>query len=119
MFDIPDVMRVAQAMARHSAARQVVISENMAQANTPGYQRRDLPSFSDAYRAPLQTARGGQGGLDLFARPDRQSITQAPNGNTVSIEREMIHAAQVRQDHDTAMAVYASARSVLRTALGR
>lgn len=126
MFDIPDVMRMAQAKARHSAARQVVIAENIAQANTPGFRARDIAGFGETYRTngELRATRsthldatGTNAGLRPFV--DRTAPSYAPNGNTVSLEREMMRAATSRQSHDLALAVYSSARSVLRSALGR
>lgn len=126
MFDIPDVMRMAQAMARHSAARQVVIAENIAQANTPGYRARDLADFGASYRAgaEIKATRpthldAGVGQNPLNARADRTAPALSPNGNSVSLEREMMRAARNVQSHELALAVYGSARSVLRTALGR
>ncbi len=113
MFEIPDVMRVAQMMARHSAARQVTLAENVANADTPGFKARDLPSFA----AMLND--GGPLDWDRAARVDPTSPTRAPNGNSVSLEDQMMRAAQTRQSHDLAMAVYSSARNILRTALGK
>lgn len=125
MFDIPEVMRMAQGMARHAAARQVVIAENIAQANTPGYRARDIPEFGEvhAQARPMSATRAGHlvAGVptNLSAIIDRTAAARAPNGNTVSLEREMVRTAQNRQSHDMALAVYSSARGILRAALGR
>lgn len=113
MFELPDVMRVAQMMARHSAARQVTLAENVANADTPGYKARDLPSFGSMYDA------GSLGALDNAAQVDPTSPTRSPNGNSVSLEDQMMRAAQTRQSHDMALSVYAAARNILRTALGK
>lgn len=116
MFDLPDIMRMAQQMARHSAARQVVLAENVANADTPGFRARDLPHFGAMLRAG---SLDGAGALDGAAVIDRNAVTRAPNGNTVSLEDQMLRAAQTRQSHELALAVYSSARNILRTALGR
>ena len=125
MFEIPDVMRIAQGMARHAAARQVVIAENIAHADTPGYRARDLGDFGTAYTMarPIIATRPGHLGADLQHQPispqvDRDAPARAPNGNTVSLEREMMRTAQNRQSHDMALAVYSSARRILRAVLG-
>ncbi len=126
MFDIPEVMRMAQGMARHAAARQVVIAENIAQANTPGYQARDLPDFGTHYaqRSGLKATHPRH--IDSSATPlgarallDPSAPFVSPNGNTVSLEREMIRSAHNRQAHDMALSIYGSARTILRTSLGR
>jgi flagellar basal-body rod protein FlgB len=115
MFEMPDVMRVAQMMARHAAARQVVLSENVANADTPGYRARDLPDFGTMLRAGhLDRAT-----LDRAAIVDRAVTTRSPNGNTISLEDQMMRAAQTRQAHDLALSVYGAARNILRTALGK
>jgi len=126
MFEIPEVMRVAQGMARHAAARQVVIAENIAQADTPGYRARDLPEFGQihAQARPMTVTRPGhlESGVQhppLSPIVDRTAPARAPNGNTVSLEREMVRTAQNRQSHDMALAVYSSTRGILRSALGR
>ncbi|MGP9788478.1 FlgB family protein [Roseinatronobacter sp. NSM] len=125
MFELPDVMRMAQQMARHAAARQVVISENVAHADTPGYQARDLPSFGDVIGNGLSmrsTRAGhfgfGAAGPEVSARVDTTATSRSPNGNTVSLEQQMMRAAETRQSHDMALSVYASARNILRKALG-
>ncbi len=125
MFDIPDLMRTAQDLARHSAARQAVIAQNVAQADTPGFRARDLPSFSAGLQAGSLTATrpthldAAPTPARITPRPDRDAPAFAPNGNTVSLEREMMRAAETRQAHDMALATYASARTILRAALGR
>jgi flagellar basal-body rod protein FlgB len=126
MFEIPDVMRMAQAMARHAAARQSVIAENIAQADTPGFRARDLAGFGASYQAAraLKATRPahldwGAAGAGPGPQVDRAAPSFAPNGNTVSLEREMMRAAETRQSHELALAIYGSARSVLRLALGR
>lgn len=126
MFDIPDVMRMAQAMARHAAARQGVIAENIAQADTPGFRARDLAGFGASYHAApsLKATRPthldwGATGAGPAVQVDRSAPAFSPNGNTVSLEREMMRAAETRQSHELALAIYGSARGVLRSALGR
>lgn len=121
MLDTPAIMRLSQAMARHAAARQVVISQNVANADTPGYRARDVASFADYLDQPgvMDTLRSGR--IQALA-PPRLNATDdpaSPNGNTVSLEQEMMRAAETRQSHDLALAVYGSARGILRTALGR
>jgi flagellar basal-body rod protein FlgB len=114
-------MRLSQAMARHAAQRQVVISQNVANADTPGYRARDVASFSAYLDQPgvAENVRAGRiQALDparLFSTDDPAS----PNGNSVSLEKEMMRAAETRQSHDLALAVYGSARGILRAALGR
>lgn len=124
MFDIPDLMRTAQDLARHSGARQTVIAQNIAQADTPGYRAQDLPPFHAQADRALAATRpthldAGARPADLTPRTDRSAPALSPNGNTVSLERQMMQAAQTRQAHDMALSTYTSARAILRTAMGR
>ncbi len=108
--ELPDLLRLSGALARHAAARQQIAAENIANADTPGYRARDLPGFEEV------VARLGTG--SLRAQIDR-SVPVSPNGNAVSLETEMLRLADIRQDHDLALGVYRSALDILRTGLGR
>ena len=46
-------------------------------------------------------------------------LAGAPNGNSVSIEQEMVKAASARQDHEMALAIYRTTSDILRASLGR
>ena len=43
----------------------------------------------------------------------------SPNGNSVSIEREMMKASEVRAEHDLALTVYKSSLNLMRSVIGR
>jgi flagellar basal-body rod protein FlgB len=130
MFEKLDILRQAQAMATHAGARQAALARNIANADTPGYRPTDIAPFAEAYRdasegMALRTSRPAHvGGSDNAA-----AITEAlvrpvpgatsPNGNGVSIETEMMKAAEVRQQHDLALSIYQNSLGILRTSLGR
>lgn len=128
MFDTIEIMRIAQSMAKHASARQTLVAENIANADTPGYRARDLPSFTESYRAQanpteLRATRDGHvAGLDQGPGGFRAIVAGAepsPNGNTVSLESEMVKSADVRHQHDMALAVYKTSLDIMRSALGR
>ena len=119
-----ELTQMAQAMARQAGARMGVIAENVAQADTPGYKARDLPAFAETYRdsAPLRATRPGHlGASERPMMPEARVVpaTGAPNGNTVSLEGEMVKAAEARQSHEMALAIYRSTSDLVRTALGK
>jgi len=126
MFEKLDVIRMAQALAAHAGARQEAIARNVANADTPGYQALDLPDFAATYQASandaMRATRPGHLGVQdqAFAPILRASGgAGAPNGNSVSLEGEMVKAVEVRQQHDMALAVYRSSNTILRLSLGR
>jgi flagellar basal-body rod protein FlgB len=126
MLESLNITRMSEALAEHAAARLDLIARNVAQADTPGYKAMDLPDFAKVYE---DSADGGmratRPGHFTSAMTVQQPVPQpsggeaSPDGNTVSIEKEMVKSAAVRQDHEMAMAVYSSARDILRASLGR
>ncbi|MCZ7674950.1 MAG: FlgB family protein [Roseovarius sp.] len=126
MFENLAVFRTAHAMAEHAGARQTVIARNMANADTPGYAARDIPPFEAVLGAGggfgLRATRPGHlvaAGSQPPAVHDRPGAVPDPNGNSVSLETEMIHAADTMRQHDRALAIYRSSLDILRGALGR
>jgi flagellar basal-body rod protein FlgB len=118
---------MAQAMASHAALRQNAVSQNIANADTPGYAARDVASFADTYAAAsngsMRATRGGHlgsnGGPDPAASLRSEAGAMSPGGNSVSLEDEMVKAVDVRQQHDLALTIYKTSLGVLRTSLGR
>lgn len=124
MFEKLEIVRMAQAMAAHAGSRQGEIARNIANADTPGYRARDLPDFAASYQEGTQmkvTRRGHLGGSDALslAKPRMVDGAASPNGNTVSLEGEMVKAVEVRQQHEMALAIYRSSSDIIRTSLGR
>jgi flagellar basal-body rod protein FlgB len=81
-----------------SALRQQAISSNIANVNTPGYQRVDISTgFQQAYSDALTRLSNGESVDDM---PDATITTASvqgparPDGNTVQIEQEMVGLAQ-------------------------
>ena len=128
MYDRIEIFQMAFGLAGHAAGRQAKIAANVANADTPGYRAQDLAPFSETYRMTdadfgLKTTRGshsvGLGGLETqFKTVDRAGPSD-PNGNTVSIEEEALHAIEARRAHDRALTVYQTSMNILRTSLGR
>jgi flagellar basal-body rod protein FlgB len=127
MFELSEVMGRAAALAGHAAARQALVAENVANADTPGYRPRDLAPFADTYHAAdgaaMRRTRTGHLGDGPGAARDGAALAArtalSPGGNGVSIEREMVAAGEVRREHDLALAVYRSSLTLLRSSLGR
>ena len=125
MYQSLDLFQIAQSMARHAGARQALTAQNVANADTPDYQARHLPSFSDVWQdhAPdgLRQTRAGHLGAApgaLNARMTDALSEPAPNGNAVSVEEEMVNAVNISREHNRALAIYRHGMTVIRTALG-
>ncbi|NCQ24527.1 MAG: flagellar biosynthesis protein FlgB [Rhodobacteraceae bacterium CG17_big_fil_post_rev_8_21_14_2_50_63_15] len=128
MFEKLEIFRMAQAMAMHAGARQSVVAQNMANADTPGYRAQDIESFQTFYQThsashSTHTTRTGhllddrtQPGLVLIDDP---IAVADPNGNSVSLESEMLKAVDIKNQHDRALAIYKSSLDVLRLVVSR
>ena len=117
MFDGLDLFQLATARARHAAARQAIVAQNIANADTPGYRARDITDFAETLRR--LDARGSDARGDLGIRTFDVDAPASPNGNTVSPELEMVRGVEAQRDHDRALRVYDSALNILRSSLGR
>ncbi|MEY8837597.1 FlgB family protein [Cribrihabitans sp. XS_ASV171] len=128
MFQDINLFRMAYAMATHAGKRQAIVAQNMANADTPGYRGRDVEPFAAAYdrdgpRAAMRASRPGH--LNGIAPADAAwaeltpDAPADPNGNSVSIEEEMLKAVEVKRQHDRALAIYKTSLNVLRASLGK
>jgi flagellar basal-body rod protein FlgB len=126
MFETMNITRMARALSAHAGARLGVIARNVAQADTPGFKAMRLPDFATSYPDESATAMratrpghlGAQGGT-LTAVLQPTGGEASPNGNTVSVSREMVASVDARQQHDMALAVYRATSEIIRTSLGR
>ena len=128
MFENIQVFRTAHAMAHHAGARQAVIARNMANADTPGYAAQDIAGFKDTYeaghrsfqaRATRPSHLNASVQAQAYSVEDRAGALPDPNGNSVTVESEMMHAVNTKRQHDRALTIYRTSLGILRTAIGR
>ncbi len=127
MFQNINIFQTSVAMAKHAGARQAVIASNVANADTPGYRARTIENFADTYDARqganVKATRAGHLGHGADAVTQRaitySTAEPSPNGNSVSVEEEMLNAVGVSREHNRALAIYRHGLNVIRTALGR
>lgn len=109
--------------------RQRLISENIANASTPGYRPRDVDTSgfermvaSAAGGGGLQMARtkaghmspgGGSGSVNIVTRDDSETTI---DGNAVVLEEQMSAAAQTRMEFETGIALYQKGLELIRMA---
>lgn len=131
MFENLDIFRMSHAMAVHAGLKQAVTAQNVANADTPEYKARDVIAFEQAYQisdtgtgwASQKATRtlhlnGVQSGQMPEPVIDRDSVG-SPNGNTVSLENEMLKSLDAKRQHDRALAIYKSSLGILRATLSR
>lgn len=124
---------IFQALAdkmRWHQARQGVLAENIANADTPGYVERDLTPFAlggetrsvatvtTAATNPLHfsvSSGGDTGGFGAQSAP----FEITPSGNGVTLEDEMMKLSGNEMDYQAVTALYTRSLGIIRTALGR
>lgn len=99
-------------MARHASKRHALIAQNVANADTPGYKARDIGTFADVLKTHTVNLDGS---AKIFERSDVGS----PNGNSVSLEDELMRGAQVQNDYNMAISIYRSTLQMMKTAVGK
>lgn len=123
------LFRLAEERMAWLDRRQAVLAQNVANADTPGYQPRDIRPFKDvlartgagfgaalAQTSPLHLAPAGGQSVDLLqARPQER----APDGNAVSLEQQLLRVADTGTAQELATTLYRKYSGMFRLALGR
>ena len=110
------LLEMSSTMARHAATRHSLISQNIANADTPGYKAQDVADFAEVMKAKAMS--GADGVSNALQAVERPSIG-SPNGNSVSLENELMRGAKAQQDHEMAVSIYRSALTMMKTAVGK
>ena len=130
--DMPLFSMIRQRMSWLSA-RQNVLAQNVANADTPGFNARDLKpiNFEDLLRNATRTSFASalattdprhialkQTSDSDFTDVDAPDEPAPPGGNTVSLEQEMIRVADTQAEYQAASNLYAKAINMMKLAIG-
>lgn len=101
------------------ALRQQAIAGNIANLETPGYQRMDIaPTFqAELDRACASRNAGDLARLQPTLAPDPTALPNGRDGNTVSLERELMLMSQNTLTNQLETQLVAGTFSKLRTAI--
>ncbi len=111
--------------------RQQIVAQNVAHADTPGHRAMDLkPLRFDREMAALQQAGMPRqtNAMHLAGsnhpqghRTDRRADTYelAPGGNAVTLEQEMLKAADIQREHNLASTLVKRHVAMLRSVVAR
>ena len=100
-----------------AAQRQEALAANIANASTPGYQRKDV----DFHGALQQAMTGGVDALKQtgFAAQQTGDGAVRPDGGTVDVDREASELAKNGLEYQALTSVISTRDSILRAAMGR
>lgn len=125
LFDKTGVPRLRNALDL-AAARQKLLTQNVANSETVGYKRKDIN-----FQAELQAAMGSGGHLSMKTtrpghvggvaqtRTPKVNEDKIPAGqkNGVDIDREMVNVAQNQMEYNVAAKLVRQKFDALRTAI--
>ena len=104
-----------EAAMRGSMLRQSLLTNNLANANTPGYQREDI-NFQGQLNQALQS---GQSADSVNFTPTVQSGVVGADGNGVSGEQDSASLAENGLLYENLTAIAAQREQILKTAIGQ
>ncbi|SDG93674.1 flagellar basal body rod protein FlgB [Pelagibacterium luteolum] len=128
--DLPIFAALKDKMQWHQT-RQSLLSENVANAETPGYRGRDLSAFrvEDVQRrsgAMVTTAATNARHFSVGGDPSRamgartmNSFEVMPEGNGVTLEEEMMKVTTNQMDYQAVTTLYTRSMRLMRIALGK
>ncbi len=103
------------------AARQQVVSENVANADTPGFKARDVSDFSEMVGASRQSGVAttnarhitGESVGSLRVEDDSTAWETSMDGNTVVLEQQTIKANEISESYRLASRLYSKGHELL------
>jgi flagellar basal-body rod protein FlgB len=130
--DVPLLAALRTQMQWHSA-RQSVLAENIANADTPGYRARDLQRVDhEAHFAVAAPSSGGPARTNVrhiagsalvdnsgFDNHNTSTFEITPEGNSVVLEEESMKLTANQLDYQAVATIYQKSLGMLRTAIGR
>ena len=129
-FNQYGVFRMVAGRLDWLSQRQVVLAQNISNADTPGYQARAIEPFASVVArtmpgqlSPTMTHARHLGGTTSGAaarvRPMSDPYEISPSGNTVVLEQQLMELTDTAAQHRLALNLYRKHVSMIRMALGR
>lgn len=134
MGETPSILDGIALQMRSLAEQQRVIAQNIANSETPGYKAQaveqadfgDLIAGGTAHVSrPSVSITSGMAALGATAPrnahivQDRAVSEVKPDGNTVTLEDQLLKMGQVQADFTAMTNLYRKQQSLLKTALGK
>ncbi len=121
LTDIPLVNMLREKMS-YLNTRQKVISENVANADTPGYEAQDLEEvdFAELVQngGSSSTMHASSGGGDRYKVIDAPDTEGSVDGSGVSLETQMMKSSETQMEYQSAVSVYRKSINLMRIAIG-
>jgi flagellar basal-body rod protein FlgB len=128
-FEVPLTQMIDEKLRYHSQ-RMPVLAQNIANADTPGYQAKDVqaPDFKKMVQAnqrlvmaqtsPLHLSTSTTLSPALALTLQESTYETNPNGNNVSIEEQMQKVSMNATDYQLALGLHESVDKMFKIAIG-
>jgi flagellar basal-body rod protein FlgB len=120
----------------YSSARQSVLAQNVANADTPGYSAKDVkaPDFKNLAQSmqsgtsqnlAMQVTSAGHitgkssGAMTMKTENRASTYEHNPNGNNVVIEEEMMRISENQAEYQKVLSLYRKTVDMFKIAIGR
>lgn len=134
-MNLPEIPLLSMLRERMSwlNQRQDTLTQNVANADTPGYVAHDLKPLDFSEELKKAENPGQTAGQLMLTDPRHMSISTSnqpfddvevrdtegsPNGNSVSLEQEMIKVSDTQAEFQAATNLYAKTITMMKTAIG-
>jgi flagellar basal-body rod protein FlgB len=111
---VDSTQQLLEAAMRGSWQRETALTNNVANADTPGYRPQEVN-----FEAALQSAIGaGQSPEEVQFQAETKAIEAGPNGTGVSVDQESAKLAENGLDYQAITEVMGARNTIMRTAIG-
>jgi flagellar basal-body rod protein FlgB len=116
---ISSVMGLAQLKAEWLSQRQELLSQNVANVNTPGFKSRDLVGFSDVIQSLNSSSSNsvGSNAISGFRSFTVASSESLGSGNAVSLETEMLKLNETNSQYSLSTNIIKSFHRMISSSL--
>jgi flagellar basal-body rod protein FlgB len=111
---VDSTQQLLEAAMRGSWQRETALTNNVANADTPGYQRQEV-NFESALKSAMS---GGESPSQLQFQTETQAPEAGPNGTSVSVDQESARLAENGLDYQALTQVAGARNSIMRSAIG-
>jgi flagellar basal-body rod protein FlgB len=114
MAIVDSTQQLLEAAMRGSWQRQTALTNNIANADTPGYQPHEVN-----FESELQSAMsGGQAPTEVQFQTETLPADAGPNGANVSVDEESAKLAENGLDYQALTQVLSARNEIMRAAIG-
>jgi flagellar basal-body rod protein FlgB len=111
---VDSTQQLLEAAMRGSWQRQTALTNNIANADTPGYQPQEVDFESELQSAVSGGSSPEEAQFETVTRPDEAG----PNGTGVSVDQESAKLAENGLDYQALTEVLGARDSIVRSAMG-